>query len=510
MDTLPKSQRLIDCMNTYSTREATVRLGIDVCRTLISYRNMGINHLVLTPKDITVSEGGELGLSLVTLPVLNDGEFTSPIQLYTAPELLRGVSGEAAVVYSLGTIMYRLMNGGLEPFRKEMDFESASEAYNIRMSGQRVSAPSSADAALSAIILRACEYDTERRYSTLSEMMEELMRLQSGSFQKDVQTESKPEPMPESCSNKKNILYGVILGLIVSAAIVFGFNLHYNDLYVRAERKLRDDKFSDARQMFADIDWYKDSSIMVYKCDYEQAGKFLKDGKTDDAIELYSALAKLGYEDASERRNEALLIKADALRADGKTDEAMAIISSVAEQDGGKAEQKLREHRYDSAMELYRKGDYEEALEIFAFLGDTDMETECKYSMASELADGGSYAKAMSIFSELGDYGDSEKQFELCLKWLCADNESMEYDDILGRYADDDGHYLEYAVVDGTRRSKYNIPFGKGAYFKLKDGMHYHSDDMQSWKKQWVIEPSANGIDVYCFADGKTYSLTKE
>lgn len=510
MDTLQSSQRLIDCMNTYSTREATVRLGIDVCRTLISYRNMGINHLVLTPKDITVSENGELGLSLVTLPVINDGEFTSPIQLYTAPELLRGISGETAVVYSLGTIMYRLMNGGLEPFRKEMDFESASEAYNMRMSGQRVSAPSNADAALSAIILKACEYDTKRRYSTLSEMMEELIKLQSGSFQKEVPTEVKPEPPQETRSNKNNVLYGAVCGLALSAIIVFSFNLHYNDLYVRAERKLRDDKFSDARQMFEDIDWYKDSSIMVYKCDYEQARKFLSDGKTDEAIELYSTLAKAGYEDSTDKRNEALLIKADALKAEGKTDEAMAIISSVAEQDGGKAEEKLREHKYDSAMELYRKGEYEEALKIFEFIGDADMESECKYSIANELADGGSYAKAMAVFAELSDYGDSKKQFELCLKWLCADNETMEYDDVIGRYTDDDGHYLEYALVDGTRRSKYNIPFGKGAYFKLKDGLHQHSDDMQSWKKQWVIEPTADGMDVYCFTDGKTYSLIKE
>ncbi len=510
MDTLRSSQRLIDCMNTYSTREATVRLGIDVCRTLISYRNMGINHLVLTPKDITVSENGELGLSLVTLPVINDGEFTSPIQLYTAPELLKGASGEAAVVYSLGTIMYRLMNGGLEPFRKEMDFESASEAYNMRMTGQRVSAPSNADAALSAIILKACEYDTGRRYSTLSQMMEELIKLQSGSLRKDVQAELKPEPALKTCSNKKNILYGAVCGFLLSAVVVFAFNLHYNDLYVRAERKLRDYKFGDARQMFADIDWYKDSSIMVYKCDYEQARKFLKDGKTDDAIELYTALAKAGYEDSMDKRNEALLIKADVLKAEGKTAEAMDIISSVAKQDGGKAEEKLREHRYDSAMELYRKGDYEEALEIFTSLGDSDMESECKYSIASELADGGSYAKAMAVFSELGDYGDSQKQFDLCLKWLCADNESMEYDDIIGRYTDDDGHYIEYELADGTRRSKYNIPFEKGAYFKLKDGLHQHSDDRQSWKKQWVIEPSENGIDVYCFSDGKVYNLTKE
>lgn len=509
MDTLRETRRLIDCINTYSTREATLRLGIDVCRTLVSYRNMGINHLVLTPKDITVSENGDIGLSLVTLPVINDGEFTSPIQLYTAPELLKGVSGEAAVVYSLGTIMYRLMNGGLEPFRKEMDYESAAEAYAMRMSGQRVSAPSNADAALSAIILKACEFDTSRRYSSLSEMMEELIKLQNGSFQKEVQKETKPEPLQKPRLNKNSILYAVICGLVVSLAIVFFFNLHYNDLYVRAERKLRDDKFSEARQMFEDISWYKDSSVLVYKCDYDKAQKLLSNGKTDDAIELYDTLVKVGYEDSFDKKNEALLMKADALKAEGKSDEAMAIIASVAEQDGDKAEQKLKEHRYDNAMEMYRKGDYEEALEIFASLGDTEMESECKYSIAGKLRDSGNYARAMAIFSELDGYGDSGKQFELCLKWLSADNEGIEYDDIVGKYTDEDGHYIEYNLTDGIRKSKYNIPFEKGAYFKLKDGIHYHSDDKKNWKKQWIIEINGNSIDVYCFADKKLYTLAR-
>ena len=174
--------RLASNMNTYSTRESVLRLGTDITKALMSYRKNGIYHAILTPADISVTDMGEFRLDYLPARLPEEAPFSSLVQLYAAPEARVEQNSEQAVIYSLGTIMYKLMNGGLEPFRSAGDFESAANSYKLRRTGLKPSAPINADAGLSSIILKACEYKTSQRYSTLEEMHSDLLLLAEGRY----------------------------------------------------------------------------------------------------------------------------------------------------------------------------------------------------------------------------------------------------------------------------------------------------------------------------------------
>lgn len=501
-----EQKRLIDCMNMFSTRENTLRLGIELCRTLISYRNMGIYHRVITPAEVTVSYDGSIGISLVMPDVPRGDEFTSAIQLYVSPEYDEQSMSEASVVYSVGTIMYRLMNGNMEPFRNGTDYESARTAYIRRMGGTRPAAPSNADAPLSAIILKACEYDTSLRYTTISEMLLELKSLAEGSFQRDIRQDT---PAEKSESGKKifPFVISAISGIVISAIVLFCINFHYNDMYVRAERKLRDDKFSEARQMFEDMHWYKDSSQMILKCDYREAQYLAKNNKTEDALKIFEYLSDINYDESLQFRDELLLKTADELRADGKNSEAEEIMKRLSKDGSDIAAKKHTEHKYDTAMDMYMSGEYEEAKEIFVSLGDSDMATECDYSLGQKYMDDGLYAKAMGIFAYLDDFGNSREKFSLCEEWLQSENDSKTCKNYMGEFEDENGRCIKYIEENNVLRSSYNLAFTDGAYFKIDDGCHYHSRDGKDWKIQWIIQKTSSGIDVYNYIDKKTYTL---
>lgn len=507
--------RLLDCMNIYSTRESAVRLGIDICKALISFRKRGVYHSVVTPKDIYVSQSGEFLLDEATgrLPEPS-AELTQAVQLYIAPEAYREPESESAVIYSLGTVMYRLMNGGMEPFRETTDFLGAKVSYERRMRGLRPSAPINADASLSSIILKACEYSREQRYESIEEMLGELKQLADGNYKKKSGEKAEPSDNEKDLSfNKVPVVLGAaICGLACIGLILMCVSFRYNDIYIKAERRMRDDKFDEAKEMFEEISWYKDSDMMALKCDYRKADYLMELGMTDDALSLYNQLAKLSYEDSSRRYNEALLKKAEELKADGKTDEAMEIITLVAQGSDEEAAEALSNHKYNTAIDLFEEGKYDEAKKIFAEIGENDMAVECDYSMGIDYKDQGSYVKAMEVFKRLGDYNDSKDQFELCEEWLLMENEDSlnSYKAMEGRYSNESGRYVEYITDGSTKRARYNLPFENGAYFKLADGVHYHSKDGKSWKKQWIFEKTSSGLCAYSYVNGKAYSLERE
>jgi len=505
--------RLLDCMNTYSIRESVVRLGIDILRSLVLYRKSGIYHVVITPKDIYVSPSGEFRLETTPLRVIeHTGEFTQAIQLYIAPEVSADSKSEASVIYSLGTIMYRLMNGGMEPFRETPDYEGALKAYSRRMDGLRLSAPANADASLSAIILKACEYDVDLRYNSIEEMLNELKMLADGNYQRKTSDSVKKSDSEKKKPIKKTpvILSAVLSAIVFVGVVLLCVNYHCDDIYVKAERRLRDEKFDLAKEMFEEISWYKDSETMVLKCDYKKADYLLDNGQTDESLKIYKYLSDVSYDDSQKRYNNALLKKAEELKAEGKTDEAIKIITSVAQGNDKNANDVLNEHKHNTAIELYNKGEYAMAKKIFIEIGDNEMADECDYCKASLIKDEGKYAEAMEIFSSLGDYNDSPEKFKQCEKWLMIENEDSfsSYKELVGRYSNDDGRYVEYITDDGTMRAKYNLPFESGAYFKIEDGVHYHSNDTKEWKKQWILERvSSTEIMVYDYISEKSYTL---
>ncbi len=508
--------RLSSVMETYSTRTSVVKLGIDVLEQLISLRDGGAKCAVLTPTDIYVTPNGDFRLgSLPQRPPEKSDRFSHLVQLYTAPEAYEKLDGDGPAIFALGTIMYKLLNGGLEPFRNALDFDSAASAYKLRISGIRLSAPVNADALLSAIILKACEYNPDRRYIYAEDMLEELMLLADGNYQRRPRP-VRAEPLPENEEVRKLHFAGIGIGagIVVLAILVFCLNLKFNDTYVRAERYMRDGKIEKAVEMFNDISWYKDSDKMLSKCDFLKAEGYLDDGKTDKAIKIFEELTAMDYEGAKDALNKALLVKVGELTKQGETEQAMKLLESIDGQND-ESDKLIKEQKHQTAMDLYIDGNYKEAKEIFLAIDQRDMAQECEYCIALDYKKDSQYTRAMASFNSLDGYNDSNEQFTECEEWLL--NKNKEEDSFKsvkkmeGRFSDEDGYYVEYTIDGDELGSKYSLPFEEGEYFRLKDGIHYHSNDGKYWEKQWIYESASDGeILAYNYIDGKVYVLSKE
>ncbi len=502
--------RLSSVMGKYSTRESVVRLGIDILEQIIELRSSGVSYVYITPADISVMPSG--GFRITSAPEKvheRPGSFSHLYQLYTAPEAYETYGGEETAIYSLGTIMYKLLNGGLEPFRNTLDFDSAASSYQLRMSGIRPSAPKNADALLSAIILKACEFSPSRRYVDAEDMLEELRLLSDGNYQRTPQTPPPKAEVRKKVKKSPYILSGIGLGILVFVSVIFFANLKFNSSYVKAERYLRDGKIENAREIFEDIIWYKDSDEMLYKCDFAEAELLLKEGKTDEALKLFEYLADKGIAGAKDSYNDAILAKAAELTAMGKSEEALELISSI-ESDDTKG---TNDQKEETAMKLYEDGKYLEAKNVFLSINNKNMANECDYHIALGYMDSGDYTKAMALFNTLGTFDDSQEQFSSCEEKLTEENEENFPDmkSITGKYENDDDYYLHFEEDDGKTVCKYNLPFEEGEFFKVENGIHYHSDDREDWEKQWIYEKkSGDEICIYNYIDGNVYILEKQ
>lgn len=98
---------------------------------------------------------------------------------YMAPEVWKGEPcGTAANLYSLGLVLYQLLNGGCLPFwPKEpvpVTGQDQENAFARRMNGEPFPVPTRAGGPQARIILRACEYDPNKRYQSPEEMRWDL------------------------------------------------------------------------------------------------------------------------------------------------------------------------------------------------------------------------------------------------------------------------------------------------------------------------------------------------
>lgn len=103
--------------------------------------------------------------------------------MYMAPEVFRGERYDSRVdIYSLGLVMYRLLNDGRLPFfpayPAPITFSDRENAMAQRMNGVAFPAPKYADTKVAEIILKACAYNAEDRFATPAEMRQALETMQ--------------------------------------------------------------------------------------------------------------------------------------------------------------------------------------------------------------------------------------------------------------------------------------------------------------------------------------------
>lgn len=165
------------------TREEVVRLGIDICTALELCSRKGIIHRDIKDDNIFINENGafKLGDFGIARELSKSGRAASMrgTPKYMAPEVARGDKYDISVdIYSLGLVLYRLVNDGrmpfMPPYPQKIIFGDSDTALDKRLQGEPLTMPSKAGGQLGQVILRACAYKPEDRYLSASAMKHDL------------------------------------------------------------------------------------------------------------------------------------------------------------------------------------------------------------------------------------------------------------------------------------------------------------------------------------------------
>lgn len=169
------------------TRQGVIQLGIDMCKALEQCRKMKIIHRDIKPSNILVSQLGDFklgdfGVSRTVERTVSDMTQGQGTPDYMAPEIFKGQSyGSSVDIYSLGLVMYRLLNKNRLPFLPQyptpIRYEDNVRARTQRLSGVEILPPCEDDTRLSEIVLKACAYEPSMRYSSPLLMRQDLETL---------------------------------------------------------------------------------------------------------------------------------------------------------------------------------------------------------------------------------------------------------------------------------------------------------------------------------------------
>ncbi len=179
---------LLTPLNRYTsthtvTRQDVIKLGIDLCHALELCQKFNIIHRDIKPENIFVSDMGDFKLGdfgiARTVEKTTSGLSKKGTYTYMAPEVYKGEAyGSTVDIYSLGIVLYRLLNGNRTPFLPAapapITHADRENALARRFSGASLPAPSHAEGRLAEIVLKACAYDPRERYSSPMQMRQEL------------------------------------------------------------------------------------------------------------------------------------------------------------------------------------------------------------------------------------------------------------------------------------------------------------------------------------------------
>ena len=166
------------------SEEEVIRLGKDICKALILCESRNIIHRDIKPDNIMISKFGDFklgdfGVSKV-MGHTTAGTMTGT-EGYIAPEVLHMEKyGKEVDIYSLGIVMYWLLNNRRMPFigaDEKLTPSKVSEASLRRYHGDKIPAPKNGSARLKQIVLKACEYSPKDRFLTAQEMYDALIEL---------------------------------------------------------------------------------------------------------------------------------------------------------------------------------------------------------------------------------------------------------------------------------------------------------------------------------------------
>lgn len=169
------------------TEAQILQLAKDMCSALIDCHKRNILHRDIKPENIFIDpvEGnfkiGDFGISRVVEHTTHASVGVGTYD-YMSPQVLLGDAyGMQADIYSLGMVLYYLLNQRRHPFLPlppaDISASMREEARRKKMRGIPLPPPANGCAAFKAVVLKACEFDPKDRYLTVQNMLDDLNKI---------------------------------------------------------------------------------------------------------------------------------------------------------------------------------------------------------------------------------------------------------------------------------------------------------------------------------------------
>ena len=170
-------------------RLAVLRLGIDLCRALEVCEKYSIIHRDIKPANIFISDTGDFklgdfGVARTASASTGASTFAGTVN-YMAPEVFRREKYTASVdTYSLGLVMYQLLNANRMPFYppypQPLTALAKERAHDRRLAGEPLPDPVNASGPLADILRKACAPVPADRFASPTEMRLALEAVLNG------------------------------------------------------------------------------------------------------------------------------------------------------------------------------------------------------------------------------------------------------------------------------------------------------------------------------------------
>ena len=154
--------------------------GIDLCKALEACQAQNIVHRDIKPGNMFINEYDNIKLGDFGIARKMEHAATMMTRVgtypYMAPEIYHGMpAGFASDIYSVGMVMYRLLNDNIGPFETTLrTTQSMQEAQDRRFRGEPLPYPRHGNQQLKNIVMRALAFDPAYRFRSATEMRRAL------------------------------------------------------------------------------------------------------------------------------------------------------------------------------------------------------------------------------------------------------------------------------------------------------------------------------------------------
>ncbi|MCL2399243.1 MAG: protein kinase [Defluviitaleaceae bacterium] len=185
-------------LNNYNfdfSEENIIDTGLRLCEAVEILHRQKVTHGNIKPENIFIFHSKESDESkyiladfVITQPEhvsIKSQEAINATSKYAAPEIFLREKHKSSDIYSIGILLYQLMNNNLVPFELEIAEDKKAqikEAITRRKDGEEIPAPHHCDkySTLSDIILKACAYKKEKRYKSIKKLKASLKGAKKG------------------------------------------------------------------------------------------------------------------------------------------------------------------------------------------------------------------------------------------------------------------------------------------------------------------------------------------